>query len=155
MKSKTTAYLLWFFLGVFGFHRFYLGKVGTGILFLLTFGFMGIGWVIDLFTLGGQVDVYNTLHSGRNQNVNQNTNTVVVNVAAPTAGTAAVVQEKVSAEKQILALADKNPILSIKQIVAQTSLEMDEAEAVIKKLVDRGHAKELVDPNGKLTYDLS
>lgn len=73
MKSKTTAYLLWFFLGAFGFHRFYLGKVGTGLLFLFTLGFLGIGWLIDLFTLGGQVELYNLLHAGRTQNGNQNT----------------------------------------------------------------------------------
>lgn len=153
MKSKTTAYLLWFFLGAFGFHRFYLGKIGTGILFLLTFGFLGIGWLIDLFTLGGQVDMYNTLHSGRNQNVNQNTQNLVVNVTAPAATMAA--PEKISFEKQILALADKNPILTVKQIVAQTTLEIEEAEAVLKKLTERGLAKELVDPDGKLKYDLS
>jgi TM2 domain-containing membrane protein YozV len=32
-------------------HRFYVGKVGTGILFLLTFGWLGIGWLIDIFTV--------------------------------------------------------------------------------------------------------
>ena len=61
MKSKTTAYLLWFFLGVFGVHKFYLGKIGMGILYLFTAGFFGIGLLIDLFTLGGEVDTYNAL----------------------------------------------------------------------------------------------
>lgn len=60
MKSKTTAYLLWFFLGIFGVHQFYLGKIGKGILYLLTGGVFLIGFVIDLFTLGGQVDNVNT-----------------------------------------------------------------------------------------------
>lgn len=68
MKSKGTAYILWFFLGAFGFHKFYLGKIGWGILYLFTLGIFGIGWLIDLFTLGNQVDVYNmtfqTLHQG-------------------------------------------------------------------------------------------
>ena len=32
-----------------------------GILYLLTGGIFGIGWLIDLFTLGGQVDTYNAL----------------------------------------------------------------------------------------------
>jgi len=60
MKSKTIAYLLWFFLGILSAHRFYLGKFGTGILYLLTLQLGGIGWLIDLFILGSMVDQYNT-----------------------------------------------------------------------------------------------
>lgn len=62
MKSKGVAYLLWFIgiLGVLGFHRFYLNKIGTGILWLLTGGVFGFGALIDLFTLGTMVDSYNT-----------------------------------------------------------------------------------------------
>lgn len=47
-KNKTVALLLCIFLGVFGVHRFYVGKVGTGILYLLTGGFLGLGWIIDI-----------------------------------------------------------------------------------------------------------
>jgi TM2 domain-containing membrane protein YozV len=46
-KSKTTAALLCFFLGAFGVHRFYTGKVGTGIIQLLTLGGLGIWAIID------------------------------------------------------------------------------------------------------------
>lgn len=53
MKSKGVAYLLWFFLGGLSVHRFYLGKIGIGILYLVTFQLFGIGWIIDLFILGG------------------------------------------------------------------------------------------------------
>ncbi len=62
MKSKGIAYLLWLisFFGWLGFHRFYLGKIGTGIIWIITGGVFGIGSLIDLFTLGGQVDQYNT-----------------------------------------------------------------------------------------------
>src|SRR6056297_3360625 len=62
MKSKTKAYL-WYFIGLFGllgFHRFYLGKVGTGFLYLFTLGLAGVGATIDLFTLGSQVERINT-----------------------------------------------------------------------------------------------
>ncbi|HEY5125193.1 MAG TPA: NINE protein [Ignavibacteria bacterium] len=62
MKSKGVAYLLWFFFGIFGAHKFYLGKVGIGIIYLLTGGLFFIGLIYDLFTLGNQVDVYNALH---------------------------------------------------------------------------------------------
>ena len=84
MKSKTTAYLLWFFFGLLGFHKFYLGKVGVGILYFFTLGIFFIGWFIDLFTLGTQVDTYNALAMGRangsSVNNNMNNNNVVVNV---------------------------------------------------------------------------
>lgn len=51
MKNKWVAFLLCFFLGVLGIHKFYEGKVGMGILYLFTFGLLGIGWVIDCIVL--------------------------------------------------------------------------------------------------------
>ena len=47
-KRILPAFLLCFFLGVFGVHRFYAGKVGTGILQLVTLGGLGIWALIDL-----------------------------------------------------------------------------------------------------------
>ncbi|WP_419698655.1 NINE protein [Mucilaginibacter sp. NFX135] len=81
MKSKSTAYILWFFLGLIGVHKFYLNKTGMGILYFFTCGIFFIGWFIDLFTLGSQVDTYNALF-GRfgNTNHNNNVNNIVVNV---------------------------------------------------------------------------
>jgi TM2 domain-containing membrane protein YozV len=46
-KSRLAVVLLCFFLGFLGIHRFYVGKVGTGILWLFTGGLVGIGVLVD------------------------------------------------------------------------------------------------------------
>ena len=51
MKNRTTTLLLCFFLGAIGAHRFYVGKVGTGILYLFTLGFFGFGVMVDFITI--------------------------------------------------------------------------------------------------------
>ncbi|SEL92474.1 NINE protein [Halomonas daqiaonensis] len=55
--NYTLAWLLLTFLGVFGIHRFYLGKWLTGILYLLTFGLFGLGVLYDFWTLNDQISV--------------------------------------------------------------------------------------------------
>ena len=50
-KDKWVAFFLCLFLGEFGAHRFYEGKAGSAILYLLTFGLFGIGWFVDLIRI--------------------------------------------------------------------------------------------------------
>ncbi|QVK17817.1 TM2 domain-containing protein [Mycoplasmatota bacterium] len=50
-KNWLVALLLCIFLGYLGGHRFYVGKIGTGILWLLTVGLFGIGYIVDLLLI--------------------------------------------------------------------------------------------------------
>ena len=64
----SVAWILLTFLGVFGAHRFYMGKWGTGILYLFTFGLLGIGLVYDFWTLNSQISEQNQQGSHRIRN---------------------------------------------------------------------------------------
>lgn len=58
-KDYTVSWILLTFLGIFGIHRFYLGKWLTGLLWLLTLGLFGFGLLYDLLTLNRQIDEVN------------------------------------------------------------------------------------------------
>ena len=55
----TLAWILLVFLGPFGVHRMYMGKWLTGILYLVTFGLFGIGYIYDMWTLNDQITIIN------------------------------------------------------------------------------------------------
>lgn len=55
----NVAWVLLTFLGLFGVHRMYLGKWITGILYLLTGGLLGIGYIYDYWTLNDQLSLAN------------------------------------------------------------------------------------------------
>lgn len=55
----TIGWVLLTFLGIFGLHRFYMGKIGTGIIYLLSFGLLFIGVIYDYWTLNEQISSVN------------------------------------------------------------------------------------------------
>lgn len=73
------AYVLWLpgLFGICGLHRFYLGRPISGILWLVTFGLLGLGQLIDLLLIPSMAE---DAFGGRHYRNNQNTNTNVVHV---------------------------------------------------------------------------
>ncbi len=61
----SVAWILLTFLGVFGIHRFYMGKWGTGLLYLITLGLFGIGLIYDFWTLNSQISERNLSKQAR------------------------------------------------------------------------------------------
>ena len=155
-KSKGMAYLLWFFLGVVGVHKFYLGKPVIGIVYIFTGALFGIGWLYDLITLGNQVDMYNAIHGGggnRQQQEQQQSQNIVVNVGGNESS--GDNKPKMSAEKEILQLANEKPQLTLRDVISDTSLDSDDAERALERMSEKGLVKETVDENGKKLYDAS
>lgn len=60
----SAAWILLTFLGIFGIHRMYMGKWLTGILYLITGGLLGLGYLYDYWTLNDQVSMVNRAERG-------------------------------------------------------------------------------------------
>lgn len=58
--NYSIAWILLTFLGLLGIHRMYMGKWITGILYLLTLGLLGFGWLYDYWTLNDQITIANS-----------------------------------------------------------------------------------------------
>ncbi|UCE31912.1 MAG: TM2 domain-containing protein, partial [Burkholderiales bacterium] len=57
--NYSVAWILLTFLGLFGVHRMYMGKWFTAIVYLLTLGLFGIGYLYDFWTLNDQITIRN------------------------------------------------------------------------------------------------
>ena len=58
-RNIGIAYILWLLFGIFGAHKLYLRRPYMAILYLFTAGLFLVGWIVDLFTMGEQVDQCN------------------------------------------------------------------------------------------------
>lgn len=75
-KYTSIAYLLWGlgFVGICGLHRMYLGQYGLGSAMLLTFGFCGVGQVIEVATIPQATQDANARNGYQKNSVDQEVN---------------------------------------------------------------------------------
>jgi TM2 domain-containing membrane protein YozV/predicted transcriptional regulator len=156
MYSTGLAYLLWLVsgFGALGFHRFYLGKIPTGLLWMCTGGLGMVGSIYDFFTLPGQVREANLRNAlfGRPSSVHIHGGQNWRNVSD---GQARIVREKETVERTILRLAKQNKgILTASEVALESNISMDEAKKVLDTLVNKGFAELRVRQSGTLVYTL-
>jgi hypothetical protein len=158
MYSLGLAYLLWLFsgCGALGFHRFYLGKIPTGVLWLLTGGLGMIGSIYDFFTLPGQVREANLRkalydRAAYQQPIGSGDWRYVNDAEARVVKTGA--SEKESPEHVILKLAKENKgILTVSEVALGANIPIEEAKKYLETLVSKGFADLRVRKSGSLVY---
>ncbi|MGL5943246.1 MAG: TM2 domain-containing protein [Waterburya sp.] len=127
------AYVLWAFglLGFCGIHRFYNGKVTSGLLYLFTWGFLGIGQFVDLFLIPNMTRERN-LFLLYEATVNAHNNNPKVTLVKKEESDPMLVLLK--------AAAAHNNVLSIGQAMIATEFPLDKVESLLKQALKQGLA---------------
>ncbi len=164
MYSVPLAYFLWLIsgFGALGFHRFYLGKIGTGILYALTGGLGMVGSVYDFFTLPGQVreanirsrfreaieyDEFRRLQEQRGRHV------LIPESWEGQRSTAGASLRRDSPERIILRVAKKNQgIATPSEVALEGDIPVEEAKKYLEQLASKGFAEMRVTKNGVIVY---
>ena len=138
MYKDSIGYALWclIFVGLGGVHRIYLGKYGTGILWLLTWGLFGIGQFIDLFRMKGLVRESN-VREGYLPHPRLARQWIATPAPAPPLPTE---PDDRRIMKALLTVAEKHGgRLTVTQGVAATGLSFSEVEKVLREMVVEGY----------------
>jgi TM2 domain-containing membrane protein YozV len=144
------AYLLWLFsgCGVLGLQRFYLGKVGTGILWLCTGGLCGIGAVYDVFTLTRQVREANIRTRVRAELDYEDGRGIPIYGLG-----AAAAPKPENPEKTVLRVARKNGgFVTPGEAALEGDITVDQARKLLEKLAASGNAEMRVRSSGVVVY---
>ena len=155
MYSTGLAYFLWLISGVgaLGFHRFYLGKWGTGLLFMATGGLGGIGSFYDLVTLPLQVREANLRNAYREAIYDRNTGRQPDFIQNNFKSSMRSEIKKESLERVILKTAKENQgIATPSEVAVESGLSIDQTKRALEKLVSNGHADIRVSKNGNMVY---
>ncbi|MBE9047303.1 NINE protein [Pleurocapsales cyanobacterium LEGE 10410] len=126
------AYILWAFgfMGFCGIHRFYTGKITSGLFYLFTLGFFGFGQFVDLFLIPGMTKERN-LRLMYEAAIESRNNSPQVTL----------VQKEIDPMLALLkAAAANNNVLSIGQAMLATELPMEEVDELLKKSLKQGLA---------------
>jgi hypothetical protein len=154
--STRTAYLLWFasFFGVAGLHRLYLGKVGSGILYFLTWGLFGLGTIYDAITMPDQVREARLKARMRRALDDRLDEIDEIGFERPGRRERSLPTEnRESPEHVILRVAKANHgIASPAQVALEGKISTDDAREQLDKLVDKGIGEVRVRKSGSLAY---
>jgi TM2 domain-containing membrane protein YozV len=136
-NSRGVAYLLWLscLFGFCGLHRFYLGRPLSGIAYVFTLGFFGVGQVIDLFRMPQLVAEENARHAARLAALAERRGLP----AAPDGGMVAVEAPEQLRVKLVQAAARHGGRLSVTQGVMATGKTFEEVEALLTAMVKSGY----------------
>lgn len=143
------AYLLWLFsgCGALGLHRFYLGKVGTGILWLCTGGLAGVGCIYDAVTLTRQVGEANIRARVQAEIAYEGARGLPGYGAAPSA------PQPENPEKTVLRVARKNGgFVTPGEAALEGDLSVDQARKLLEKMAASGNAEMRVRSSGVVVY---
>lgn len=146
-KKNSTAYILWFacIFGVCGIHRFYLGRNLSGVIWLFTFGFLGIGQLIDLFLIPGMVDDRNLINRALSEDIKNDAirqaTLVIAGVQAAQLDRGMPASTKVeNAEQIIIEVLSSGQSLTFGRICAPSGLKSD----IVKKQLDNLVALDII-----------
>ena len=131
------AYILWTFglMGFCGIHRFYSGKITSGLVYFLTFGFFGVGQFVDLFLIPGMTRERN-MRLLYEATVEARNNSPQVTLVQPEV----VVKKSDPMLILLRAAATHNNVLSVGQAMLATELPLDQLEVLLSKALKQGLA---------------